>query len=147
MSKWDKIYLDLCEEILEKGTRVHNRTGIDTIKIPFKSFEFDLEEEFPILTTKFVAFKSAVLELLWFYQAQSNDVSWLTERGVTIWDEWRISDDGIYRTYNPDGTIKSEKDRKKTLYNRLSRWYTGIRKNRSVLDYDPHELCSRILLL
>ena len=109
MSKWDKVYLDLCEEILTNGIRVENRTGIDTIKIPFKSFEFDLEEEFPILTTKFVSFKSAVLEMLWFYQVQSNDVSWLKERGVKIWDEWRIDDDNIYRIYNADGSLKSEK--------------------------------------
>ncbi len=97
MSKWDKKYIELCEEILEKGTRVKNRTGIDTIKIPFKSFEFDLEEEFPILTTKFVAFKSAVLEMLWFYQAKSNDVRWLQERGVKIWNEWEIDEDGHYQ--------------------------------------------------
>lgn len=97
MSKWDKKYIELCEEILEKGVRVHNRTGIDTIKLPFKSFEFDLEEEFPILTTKFVAFKSAVLEMLWFYQAKSNDVRWLQERGVKIWNEWEINEDGTYQ--------------------------------------------------
>ena len=59
--------------------------------------EFDLEEEFPILTTKFVGFKSAVLELLWIYQAQSNDVRWLHERGVHIWDEWEVPEDGIYQ--------------------------------------------------
>ncbi len=97
MSKWDKKYIELCEEILEKGVRVENRTGVDTIKILFKSFEFDLEEEFPILTTKFVAFKSAVLELLWFYQAKSNDVRWLQERGVKIWNEWEIDEDGHYQ--------------------------------------------------
>lgn len=97
MSKWDKKYIELCEEILEKGIKVKNRTGIDTIKLPFKSFEFDLEEEFPILTTKFVAFKSAVLEMLWFYQAKSNDVRWLQERGVKIWNEWEINDDGTYQ--------------------------------------------------
>lgn len=97
MSKWDKKYIELCEEILDKGVRVKNRTGIDTIKIPFKSFEFDLEEEFPILTTKFVAFKSAVLEMLWFYQAKSNDVRWLQERGVKIWNEWEIDENGHYQ--------------------------------------------------
>ena len=97
MSKWDKKYIELCEEILEKGIRVKNRTGIDTIKIPFKSFEFDLEEEFPILTTKFVAFKSAVLEMLWFYQAKSNDVRWLQDRGVKIWNEWEIDEEGHYQ--------------------------------------------------
>lgn len=97
MSKWDKKYIELCEEILDKGVRVKNRTGIDTIKIPFKSFEFDLEEEFPILTTKFVAFKSAVLEMLWFYQAKSNDVRWLQDRGVKIWNEWEIDENGHYQ--------------------------------------------------
>lgn len=104
MSKWDKEYINLCKEILEKGTRVKNRTGIDTIKIPFKSFEFDLSEEFPILTTKFVAFKSAVLEMLWIYQAKSNDVTWLQERGVKIWNEWEIDDEGHYqdRTFSKE---------------------------------------------
>lgn len=96
MSKWDREYINLCKEILEKGARVENRTGTDTIKLPFKSFEFDLSEEFPILTTKFVAFKSAVLEMLWIYQAKSNDVTWLQERGVKIWNEWEIDETGHY---------------------------------------------------
>ena len=56
-----------------------------------------MSDEFPILTTKFVAFKSAVLEMLWFYQAQSNDVRWLQERGVKIWNEWEIDEDGHYQ--------------------------------------------------
>lgn len=96
MSKWDKEYLTLCNKILTEGTQVHNRTGIDTIKLPYYSMSFDLSEEFPILTTKFVAFKSAVLELLWFYQAKSNDVRWLQERGVKIWNEWEIDENGMY---------------------------------------------------
>ncbi len=97
MAKFDKVYIDLCKEILEKGTKVKNRTGIDSYKIPFKSFEFDLNDELPILTSKFVAFKFSVLEMFWFYQAQSNDVRWLQERGVTIWDEWQIDKDGNYQ--------------------------------------------------
>lgn len=110
MSKWDKKYIELCEEILEKGVRVKNRTGIDTIKLPFKSFEFDLEEEFPILTTKQVFIRQAVLEMLWIYQAKSNDVRWLQERNVHIWDKWMIDDDGIYRIYdNHNGIVRPEK--------------------------------------
>lgn len=109
MSKWDKEYLKLCKKILTEGTQVHNRTGIDTIKLPYYSMEFDLSEEFPILTTKFVAFKSAVIEMLWFYQMQSNDVRDLQERGVKVWNEWEIGEDGVYRIYDEDGNVKSEK--------------------------------------
>lgn len=96
MSKWDKDYLDLCKRILSEGKRVENRTGIDTIKVPSHHFRFDLGEEFPILTTKQLFIRQAVLEMLWFYQAQSNDVRWLQERNVHIWDEWEIDEDGFW---------------------------------------------------
>ena len=96
MSKWDKDYLDLCKRILSEGVRVENRTGIDTIKVSSHHFHFDLGEEFPILTTKQLFIRQAVLELLWFYQAQSNDVRWLQERDVHIWDEWEIDEDGFW---------------------------------------------------
>lgn len=94
MSKWDKEYIKLCKKILKEGKRVENRTGIDTIKIPGYSFEFDLSEEFPALTTKQLFFRQAILEMLWIYQVQSNDVRWLQERNVHIWDEWEIHEDG-----------------------------------------------------
>lgn len=96
MAKWDIEYLKLCKNILENGYRTNNRTGIDTIKLPHQILQFDLNEEFPILTTKAVAFKSAVLELLWFYQVKSNDVRWLQDRGVKIWNEWQIDENGNY---------------------------------------------------
>ncbi len=94
MSKFDKDYLKLCEKILNEGVEVSNRTGVNTIKIPGYFFEFDLEKEFPILTTKQLFFKNAITELLWIYQAQSNDVRWLQERNNHIWDEWEINEDG-----------------------------------------------------
>lgn len=97
MSKWDLEYLKLCKKILEEGTLVSNRTGIDVYKIPHQILSFNLEEEFPILTTKFVAFKHAVLEMLWIYQAQSNDVRWLQDRNVKIWNEWQIDEEGYYQ--------------------------------------------------
>ncbi len=96
MSKWDKDYLDLCKRILSEGVRVENRTGIDTIKVPSHHFHFDLSKEFPVLTTKQLFIRQAVLEMLWFYQAQSNDVRWLQERDVRIWDEWEIDEDGFW---------------------------------------------------
>ena len=77
MSKWDKDYLNLCKRILKDGIEVENRTGINTLKVPSHHFTFNLEEEFPILTTKQLYIRQAVLEMLWIYQAQSNDVRWL----------------------------------------------------------------------
>ena len=54
--------------------------------------QFNLEQEFPILTTKSVAFKTAVKELLWIFQKQSNDVEELKRDNVHIWDEWEMED-------------------------------------------------------
>lgn len=96
MSKWDKDYLALCKRILTEGVEVENRTGINTIKVPSHHFHFDLSKEYPILTTKQLFIRQAVLEMLWIYQAQSNDVRWLQERNVHIWDEWEIDENGIW---------------------------------------------------
>ena len=96
MSKFDESYIALCKKILSEGVRVENRTGVDTVKIPAHSLHFDLSEEFPVLTTKQVFIRQAVLEMLWFYQAQSNDVRWLQERDVKIWNEWEIDEDGYW---------------------------------------------------
>lgn len=97
MAKWDKDYIELCKEILTNGKEVENRTGINTIKIPGWSFSFDLEKEFPVLTTKQLFFKNAITEILWIYQEQSNDVRWLQERGNHIWDEWEIDENGFWK--------------------------------------------------
>ena len=94
MSKWDEIYCGLCEKILTDGIEVENRTGINTIKIPSYHFQLNVQEEFPILTTKQLFIRQAVLEMLWIYQAQSNDVRWLQERNVHIWDKWEVNEQG-----------------------------------------------------
>ena len=96
MSKWDQEYIKLCKTILKNGQKVENRTGIDSIKIPSYHLHFDLAEEFPCLTTKQLYFRQAILEMLWIYQAQSNDVRWLQMRDVHIWDEWQINKDGLW---------------------------------------------------
>ena len=97
MSKWDKEYIKLCKTILSEGREVENRTGTNTIKIPSYHLQFDLQDEFPCLTTKQLYFRQAILEMLWIYQAQSNDVRWLQERNVRIWDEWEINEDGKWK--------------------------------------------------
>lgn len=96
MAKWDKEYIALCKKILTEGVIEENRTGINSIKIPYYSLSFDLGDEFPVLTTKQLAVKTAILETLWMYQVQSNDVRWLQERNNHIWDEWEIDENGIW---------------------------------------------------
>ncbi len=96
MSKWDKDYIKLCKTILSEGVEVENRTGINTIKIPSYHLHFDLRKEFPCLTTKQLYFRQAITEMLWIYQVKSNDVRWLQERNVHIWDEWEIDEEGFW---------------------------------------------------
>lgn len=118
MAKWDKEYLKLCKKILTEGVEVENRTGINTLKIPNYTFNFDLQEEFPVLTTKQLFFKNAITEILWIYQEQSNDVRWLQERKNHIWDEWMVDADGIYRIYEPNKNDETvfDKDKEVDLY-------------------------------
>ena len=102
MTNFDKEYLMLLKKILQQGVEVENRTGINTIKVPSHYFEFDLGKEFPILQTKQTFYKNAIIEMLWIWQMQSNDIRELQKRGVKIWNEWMIDEDGIYRIYEPN---------------------------------------------
>ena len=99
MSLADSQYLHIIENILDHGYYANNRTGIATYKLPHQVMQFDLEKEFPILTTKFVAFKTAIKELLWIWQLQSNDVRQLQAMNVKVWDEWMREDGTIGKAY------------------------------------------------
>lgn len=99
MSNYDEQYLRIVENILDHGYYAQNRTGIPTYKLPHQIMQFDLEKEFPILTTKKVAFKTAVKEILWIYQKQSNNVRELQKENVHIWDEWMKEDGTIGTAY------------------------------------------------
>jgi len=106
MTKWDIEYLKLCKRILKEGIEVENRTSTNAIKIDGAYLEFNLGEEFPVLTTKQLFFRQAILEMLWIYQVRSNDVRWLQERNVHIWDKWEIAEDGYWYS---KGRIINEK--------------------------------------
>lgn len=97
MTNWDLEYIKLCKKILKEGIEVENRTGVNTIKIPSYDLHFDLQKEFPVLQSKQLYFRQAILEMLWIYQAKSNDVRWLQERGVNIWNEWEIDENGKWK--------------------------------------------------
>jgi thymidylate synthase len=99
LSAYDEIYLDIAENILNNGYFAENRTNTKTLKIPHQVMQFDLRTEFPILTTKFVAFKTAVKEILWIFKAQSNNVRELQKDNVHIWDEWIMEDGTIGTSY------------------------------------------------
>ena len=88
MTEFDKEYLKLLKEILQRGEEVENRTGVNTIKIDKYAFKFDLAKEFPILMTKQLFSRQAITEMLWIWQMASNDVRELHKRNVHIWDEW-----------------------------------------------------------
>lgn len=133
MSRFDFMYLNLCNRIFEQGTYGENRTGVPAYSLYGQQLKFDLDEEFPILTTKFVAFKHAVLEMFWIYQAASNDVRWLQERRVHIWDKWQIDENGMYKCkyYGKEyaGTIGTAYGYVVKKYDLMNRAIEAIRKN------------------
>ena len=159
MTKFDDQYIDLCKRILKNGQTIQNyknntkgnsavpvhtaQNGVKTIRLPHQILQFDLSEEFPILTSKKVAFKTAVLEMFWIYQVQSNQVSWLKERGIKIWNEWEIPEDGVYmgrdfkKMYSEQGILEDPVGSIGTAYGWIVRRYQLTQNLIDTLKNDP----------
>ena len=82
-----KSYLDLVREVLSRGTRKLNRTGVDTLSTFNFNYEIDLRQGFPLLTTKEISWKNIVVENLWFLSGETH-IGLLRKHGCKFWDPW-----------------------------------------------------------
>jgi thymidylate synthase len=130
-------YEDFLRHVHSSGAAKSDRTGTGTKSVFGHQMRFDLNEGFPLVTTKKVHLRSIIVELLWFLQGSSNN-NWLKERGVSIWDEWAKPDGDLGPIYGvqwrswptPDGghidqmaevirTLKSNPDSRRII---VSAW-------------------------
>jgi len=132
-----KQYLDLMQHVLDHGTQKHDRTGTGTISVFGYQMRFNLQDGFPMVTTKKLHLKSIIHELIWFLSGDTN-IKYLKDNGVRIWDEWADADGNLGPVYGsqwrswpkPDGekidqitqiinTIKNNPDSRRII---VSAW-------------------------
>ncbi|MDH3973855.1 MAG: thymidylate synthase [Deltaproteobacteria bacterium] len=137
-------YLDLMQHVIDKGVFKEDRTGTGTRSVFGYQMRFDLEEGFPLVTTKKVHLRSIIHELLWFLKGHTN-IKYLKDNGVSIWDEWADEKGNLGPVYGsqwrswpaPDGRridqiseiieqIKTDPDSRRII---VSAWNVGEIEN------------------
>ena len=135
-----KQYLDLLTHVLEHGARKEDRTGTGTISTFGYQMRFNLQDGFPLMTTKKLHLKSIIHELLWFLDGNTN-TSYLNDHGVKIWNEWADANGNLGHIYGyqwrswpaPDGThidqisqvLKSIQENPDSRRHVVSAWNVG----------------------
>ncbi|MEF9950341.1 MAG: thymidylate synthase, partial [Mucinivorans sp.] len=93
-----KQYLDLLQHVRDTGTQKEDRTGTGTRSVFGYQMRFDLQQGFPLLTTKKLHLRSIIYELLWFLRGETN-IKYLTDNKVSIWDEWADANGDLGHVY------------------------------------------------
>lgn len=139
-----KQYLDLVKHVIENGVQKGDRTGTGTKSVFGYQMRFDLNQGFPLVTTKKVHLKSIIYELLWFLKGDTN-IGYLKDNGVKIWDEWADSQGNLgpvygsqWRNWNGEeidqiteliDTLKNNPNSRRML---VSAWNPGVLPDTSV---------------
>lgn len=118
-------YLDLVKHIIEKGTDKTDRTGTGTRSIFGYQMRFNLQDGFPMVTTKKLHLRSIIHELLWFLKGDTN-IKYLKENGVGIWDEWANQDGELGPVYGKQWRSWSGADGK--VYDQITDLISQIKK-------------------
>ncbi|HZG70398.1 MAG TPA: thymidylate synthase [Chondromyces sp.] len=136
MSNNEQQYLNLCRHILEKGTKKEDRTGTGTISIFGYQMRFDLQEGFPLLTTKRIPFRLIVSELLWFIKGDTN-IRYLLQHNNNIWNEWAFKKWIESEEYSgPDMTDFGLRSQQDEAFNKLYQEQMNHFKQRVLEDKD-----------
>lgn len=104
-----KQYLDLLNDVLNEGVQKGDRTGTGTLSVFGRQYRHNLQDGFPLLTTKKLHFKSIANELIWFLNGDTN-TQWLKENGVSIWDEWATEEGDLGPIYGKQWTAWPTKE-------------------------------------